>query len=150
MPYNATNINDCSSLIKQTLSQGCDLFIPRIKIPSICSPLWFTAHMLNKIHTSKRKNRRNPTPVNKAKLLSMELTLQNMVASSKERYIAGLVSLFASDQKKLYRYLRNLNKPSSDNSFIDTNSKVLRDPQTIADCFNKFFHQLPTPSNQLS
>lgn len=37
--YNATNINDCSSLIKQILSQGCDLFIPRIKIPSICSPL---------------------------------------------------------------------------------------------------------------
>lgn len=81
------------------------------------------------------------------KLSRLEQTLQSQIADSKECFIYNLVSSFSSDQRKLYRYLRNLRRPAQSTLFVGLNSEVLRDPLEIACAFNLFFHSTFTTSD---
>jgi len=153
--------------LKSTLMEGCISFIPVIPIPSFPSPPWFHAeirHCFRKIHSVRRLIRKNPTLHRIVKLRSLESAAEEMISSAKESHIANLVSSFSSDPKKLFRYLRDLNRPSTSNVFVNNDGESVKDTACIATCFNEFFHstftrsdyilpsidQLPTPSNQLS
>ena len=147
------------------LDDACSRFIPKTALRKSASPAWFTAeirHVLNKIHTVRRHIKRKPTESQLAKLKTLEDKLQSMIEVSKEEYIAGLVDTFHSEPKKLYRYLKKISSKQAVNTFIGLDNKVLQDPQSISDAFNKFFNStfttseyrlpasLPTPSSQLS
>lgn len=65
------------------------------------------------------------------------------------------------DQKKLYCYLRDLNKIRTNSVFVTSEGEFVTDLSRIATCFNEFFHStftrsdyvlpdVPAPSTQLS
>ena len=87
-----------------------------------------------------------------------------MIGCAKATYIESLVTSFSLDPKKLYPYLRDLNKSSTPNVFVNCDGDIVEDPTCIATCFNKFFNStftrseyvlpsvsnLPSPSTHLS
>ena len=92
---------------------------------------------LNKKHTNNRV----------LKLNTLEADLEEMISCA--TYIESLVTSFSSDPKKLYRYLRDLNKPSTTSVFVNCDGNIVEDPTCIATCFNKFFNSTLTRSEYM-
>ena len=58
------NVNDIWSVIKQHISDACQLFIPRVKVPISPSPKWFNSeirHMKKKSLTLRHQYNQTPT-----------------------------------------------------------------------------------------
>ena len=165
--YTCLDVNVSNQFLKSVLAQACHFYIPILQIPSYPSPKWFDAkirHHLKTIHTVKRQLNEKHTNNRVLKLNTLEADLEEMISCAKATYIESLVTSFSSDPKKLYRYLRDLNKPSTPSVFVNCDGDILEDPTCIATCFNEFFNStftrseyvlpsvsnLPSPSTHLS
>ena len=125
------------------LTQACHFYILILQITSYPSPKWFDAkirHHLKKNHTVKHQLNRKHTNNPVLKLNTLEADLEEMISCAKATYIESLVTSFSSDPKKLYHYLRDLNKPSTPSLFVNCDGDIVENPTCIATYFNEFFN----------
>ena len=93
-------------------------------------PPWFNAdikHLLNKIHTLRRRLKKKTTQQKTANLNSMEVTLQGLIAKSKGMYISNLINSFSHKPRKLYQFLKFF-KSEPTTTFLFNNSRAIHDP----------------------
>ena len=155
------------SVLKQMLTDGCEQFIPKFKVPAKPTPRWFNSnvrHLLNCTHTLRRLHKRKPTTNNYEKLLRMETCLRTSIEASRDEYLQRIVSQFQANPKKLYEYLKHLSNSKFKPQFIVSNDTTVQDPRQMAEIFKEYFHstftssdfilpptsQLPTPLVQLN
>ena len=145
----------CSSVqpywsdLKDAIARSTLNCIPKVVIPTKQTPPWFNAsvrHMLNKVHTLRRRLRRHPTHMLEGKLTHMENDLQSIIQSAKEHYLSHLVSMFGSNPSKLYSYLTNLSKSKFESPFIQHDNEIIHDSYKKATLFNEFFNSTLTTS----
>lgn len=135
----AFTINDSWGALCEKLNRACVKFIPRIRISSNRSPVWFTAeirHNLNKIHSIRRSIKSKSTTGLLERLSKLETEVQCVITNAKDNYISNLTSTYKEDSGKLYRYLRNLQRRPCNSVFMGENSEILCDPLKIACSFN--------------
>ena len=112
------NVNDIGSVIKQHISDVCQLFVPRVKVPKSPSPKWFHSENVEKKSlTLRRQYNQTPTLHTLNKLNQTELLLQNLIISSKKDYEHQLVSSYYSNPGtcKLFDHLKSLTDSTSSN-----------------------------------
>lgn len=161
------NIELTWSCLKDKIFKACELFIPRAKYSTHKLPKWFNSgirHLLNRIHTLKRKLKKSSNATRLANLCSLELKLQELMSNAKENYKSQLLTSFSHSPKVLYHHLRLLHKLSEIPQCLIYNSTFILDPTDKVEAFNNFFNstftlsdfelppidQMPTPTNQLS
>ena len=136
------NVNDIWSVIKQHISDACQLLVPRVKVPKSPSPKWFNSeisHMQKKSLTLRLQYNRTPTLHTLNNLNQTELLLQNLIISSKKDYEHHLVSSYYSNPGKLFHHLRSLTDSTSSNYPIFHNTKPVTTPQQKAKLSNDYF-----------
>ena len=155
------------SHLKSTIYCAHDLFVPKFKASSHTSPKWFNSdirHQLNRIHTLRNRIKKSATFYTLSKLSIMEENLQQLILSSKDKFVQNLCSTFKLKPKELYNHLNKLSKSNSTCKFITHNSKLVCDPAEKPLVFNQFFNStftrsdfslpsvkhLPSPISQLS
>lgn len=160
------NIDDLYSYFSSAISSASQYFIPTVVVPNNPSPPWFNSdirHILNKIHSLRRSLKRKSTTCigQENKMARLEEELAAKIASSKERYLLGLVNDFCHNPTKLYRYLRMIAQKPVNSIFEGVRGEILQDPQGISEAFNVFFNStfsnsdytlppmLPSPAEQL-
>ena len=147
---NLDNVEHAWSILKQMLTDGCDQFIPKFKVPLKPTPRWFNSnirHLLNRTHTLRRIHKKKPTSNNYKKLLHMETCLQASIEASRDEYLQRIVSLFQATPKKLYEHLKQLSNSKFKPQFIVNNNTAVHDRRQMAEIFNEYFHSTFTTSD---
>ena len=167
-PALISDLNSYWSDLKLEITNVCLHLVLKTNCSQRKYPRYFTPcirHKLNCIHTLHRRIRRNATLHSISRLENVELELLTLTQTARANYEAHLTAMFSRDPKKLFGYLKNLNK--SNNSlpnFIIHQSSPIYDPIIQANLFNRFFNStfssssyvlppdrcLPTPNSQLS
>ena len=136
----AGSTNNAWSFLKDSLLYACDLYIPTCSLHSNKYPPWFNAdikHLLNKIHTLRRRLKKKTTQQKTANLNSMELTLQCLIAMSKDLYISNLINSFSHKPRKLYQFLKFF-KSEPTTTFLFNNSRATHDPSLLVNHLTTF------------
>ena len=118
---NIDSVEHAWSVLKQMLTDGCEQFIPKFKVPAKPTPRWFNSnvrHLLNCTHTLRRLHKRKPTTNNYEKLQRMETCLRTSIEASRDEYLQRIVSQFQANPKKLYEYLKHLSNSKFKPQFI--------------------------------
>ena len=148
--YGESDVNRTWNFITSRINEACQYLIPCNRVKARPSPKWFNGeikHTLNKVHTLRRHLKRKLSTRMSLKLNNMEVKLQDLMQTAKCKYISSLCQRFFHEHKKLYRYLQDLrNTPQSIPTIIQ-GSTVIRNPSTIAECFNSYFNSTFTRSN---
>ena len=96
------------SHLKSAIYCARDLFVPKFKASSHTSPKWFNSdirHQLNRIHTLRNRIKKSATFYTLSKLSIMEENLQQLILSSKDKFVQNLCSTFKFKPKELYNHL---------------------------------------------
>ena len=142
------DINSAWNLLKSILSVGCSRYIPKVKINSHHPPKWFNSdirHLLNRIHSLRRRINRSPTPYLSEKLSSLELSLQDLMTSTRTQFEASLFKDYSKNSKLIHRYLNMFTSSSAIPNQVHFNDKFATSSLDKADLFNHYFHSVYTP-----
>ena len=153
--------------LKSEILEAYKLFVPKVKSSSFKYPKWFTSeikHLFNCIHSLRRSIKKSSSITKANKLSSLELKVQSLIISAKEKYGANLIAAFSHKPKDLYRHLRYLSKHTSMPQTLIYDSVSISHPKDKVEAFNRYFNstfttsdfvlppldQMPTPLDQLS
>jgi len=145
--FYSDDIETACSRLKDLLYQSMDMF----KQQHLSSrPQWFIPeirHHLNKLHTTRRKVKRNPTKCNKATLKLAEDKLQ-LITSSRQAFEASLVDQYSfTNSNKIFRHTLSLKSSKSIPEAMSLDSNSFSDDYGIANGFNKYFYSVFTQSH---
>ena len=131
------------SFLKSLLLNVIAMFTPLVSVRSKSLPKWFSSnirHQLNKVHTLRKKFKRNSYASNFLRLASAECLLQLSILDARSEYEASLVKGFAqSRDPSIYRYLKSLSASSDIPSVMYHASTKAEHPKDIANLFNSYF-----------
>ena len=133
-----------------TITRACDTHIPKIKVTQGRSSKWFTQeirHLINKIHTQRRRLLKNNTIHRNSLISSLELELEHKIYSARSAYLQRAVASFSDNPRKLYDHLKHLSKGDQTPLTIVHNSSQITDAAVQAKLFNEYFHSVYTTSN---
>ena len=163
----STDIETLWMCLKLEILEACELFVPKVKSSSFKYPKWFTSeikHLLNCIHSLRRSIKKSSSITKANRLSSLELKVQSLIISAKEKYGTDLIAAFSHKPKDLYRHLRYLSKHTSMPQTLIYDSASINHPKDKVEAFNRYFNstftssdfvlppldQMPTPLDQLS
>lgn len=153
--------------LKSVIWEACNLLVPRCEAKKRTGPRWFNhevRHLLNRVHTTRRRIKRGSSTSLLSKLDMLEKELGGAIATAKANYEKQLISTFHTNPSKLYRRLAELSRSRSSPQLIIYQDSPVHDPYNKARIFNEFFNStftvsdyilpppecLPSPSSQLS
>ena len=102
----AMDIDSAWIHLKHILSIGYSRYIPKVKISSHHPPKWFNSdirHLLNRVHSLRRRFKRSPTPQLSERLSSLEQSLQDLMTSTRIQFEASLFSDYSNNRKSIHR-----------------------------------------------
>ena len=148
--FYSDNIEITWARLKDLLHESMDKYIPKKQQHPPNRPQWFTSeiqHCLNKLHTIRKKVKRNPTEHNKSTLKSAEENLQQLITSSRQAYESSLVEQYSSsNSNRIYKVISSLKNNRSIPAAMSLDSDSCDDDLGIANGFNKYFHSVFTKS----
>ena len=150
--FSSNSLESSWSALRDAITLSTSIFVPSATIPSKVSPRWFNAsvrHQLNKVRSLRRRIKRHPTQMLRARLMHMERDLQSLIQSTKENYLMQLVTTFKSNPRKLYTYLNNLSESKFKPHFIYHNNVTIHDPHKRVTIFNEYFNSTFTTSDYI-
>lgn len=149
--YQSNSVEYVWSIIKSTLSNAINQFIPTIKLRAKQHPKWFTPnlrHQIKCIRTLKRKYAKSPSEQNRIRLQTAEKCLNDEISLAKSVYESKLIHDFSStNQSEIYRYIRSLTTSHSIPSTIYSGSSSALDDHNKATLFNQYFYSVFSSSN---
>ena len=165
--YASTDVEFIWSHLKGVIWDACNLFVPLCERKKMRGPHWFTSevrHLLNRVHTARRKIKQISSASLLTKLDRLEKDLGEAIVLAKTKYEMHLVSNFRNNPSKLYRHLTELSRPKSGPQVIIDQEVPVHDSFTKVKLFNQFFNStfivsdfvlpplncLPCPNSQLS
>lgn len=108
------DVDSIWNYIKDCITTGMHMFIPKIKLSSSQTPKWYTSnirHQIKCLRTLRKKHKRHPTDHNLLQVQTAEKDLQNNIQLAKASFEAKLVQDFAfSNNPKIFQYIRNITK----------------------------------------
>ena len=110
----SASIKNVWQFIKQSILNGMNLLIPKVKIRSKVQPKWFNPgiqHSLNYLRTPRKKCYLHPTAANLSKLKSLERKVKNLMSNAKLQFEQNLAS--HNCPTTIFRYMKNLTSSSS-------------------------------------
>ena len=129
------------------------LHIPTVKLGKQCYPKWFDSelrHLLNCLHTLKRKYHCHPTPHTLSKLRALESDLQLIkLIDAKTSFETKLIQgASPKDNSKILKYIRYVSRQKSlpPTSF---ESLTAASDATKLNLFNTYFHSVFTKSSYI-
>ena len=146
---------------------ACNLLVPLCERKKLRGPHWYTSevrHLLDRVHTTRRRIKQISSACLLTKLDRLEKDLGEAIVLAKAKYETHLVSIFHNNPSKLYRHLAELSKPKSGPQVIIDQEAPVHDSFTKVKLFNQFFNStftvsdfvlpslnsLPCPNSQLS
>ena len=155
------SIEQVWSFLKDTILEGMNRFIPKVKASRRNHPIWFSPeirHTLRCLRTQKKKCSKCPTLNNQSQLKSLECRLSELMISAKLHFEQSLSSQSSS---KIFSYIKSLSSTTSVPPIVFLDSSTGCDKVSL---FNTFFHsvfthsefqippleELPVPANSLS
>ncbi len=138
------------NLIKDIITNACLQFVPKLRIPTVTSPRWFTSeirHNLNKVKSLRKRIGSSSTPYLINKLVEMENNLTSQMMEAKSTFITGLTKTFNKQPKKLYSYISSLSDNRPNMQYIMYKGCPLSDMSSIVSAFNDFFNSTFTTSD---
>ena len=141
--------------------------MPLCERKKLRGPHWYTSevrHLLNRVHTTRRRIKQISSACLLTKLDRLEKDLGEAIVLAKAKYETHLVSIFRNNPSKLYRHLAELSRPKSGPQVIIDQEAPVHDSFTKVKLFNQFFNStftvsdfvlpslnsLPCPNSQLS
>ena len=107
--YHLSDVEEVWATLKHILQTAIQAFVPQFLIKKKQHPKWFTPtikHLLNCIHSLRRKYKKNPSNNLKLKLQAEEDNLQVLIVEAKSDYESNLISNYASGNNSLiYKYI---------------------------------------------
>ena len=106
-------------------------------------PHWFTSevrHLLNHVHTARRKIKQISSASLFTKLVHLEKDLGEAIVLAKTKYEMHLVSNFRNNPSNLYQHLIELSGPKSGPQVITDQEVPVHDSFTKVELFNQFFN----------
>ena len=149
--FYSTNIETAWARLKDLLTQAMEIYIPKKRHQLCHRPQWFTSeiqHHLNKLHTLRKKVKRNPSDYNKLNLKVAESTLQQLLASARQSYESALIDQFTkTNSNNIYKYISSLTSSRSIPATMTLDVNILNDDSSIANSFNEYFYSVFTQSS---
>ena len=112
--YLSDNVDSILSQLRSIIMyEVCINLVLTFRKKSKCYPCWFTAevrHLLNRVHTCRRRLKRSPTVTSATRLEHLESELNAACVIAQSNYVAHLINTHSSSPRKLYRYLADLSK----------------------------------------
>ena len=145
MDITSDNVNYMWNTMKEAIFKARDAFIPSSLSKLKRSPLWFNSeihHLLNRIHSLRRRLRQNHSRTLSSRLTNLETFLSSLIFSASSNYEEFLVSSFQSNPKLTYRFMKRMSNSSSVPQVVSYKSQTAIDPQTKVELFNQFFHSV--------
>ena len=140
------DVEETWSSLKSVLTTALDLFVPKKKVPSKKSPVWFNSsirHHLNRVHTLRRKVKSVHSDNNCKKLVAEEQLLKDLMQKSRDEYEYNLVHSYAKNKdNKIYKYVNSLLKRSSLPSTMYLGDLSASSDSEKAALFNGFFESV--------
>ena len=131
------------SFLKDTILEGMNRFIPKVRASRRNHPIWFSPeirHTLRCLRTQKKKCSKRPTLNNQSKLKSLECRLSELMISAKLHFEQSLSSQSSS---KIFSYIKSLSSTTSVPPIVFLDSSTGCDKVSL---FNTFFHSVFTHS----
>ena len=165
--YASTDVEFIWSHLKGVIWDACNLLVPLCERKKLRGPHWYTSevrHLLNRVHTTRRRIKQISSACLLTKLDCLENVLGEAIVLAKAKYETHLVSIFCNNPSKLYRHLAELSRPKSGPQVIIDQEASVHDLFTKVKLFNQFFNStftvsdfvlpslksLPCPNSQLS
>ena len=107
------SIEQVWSFLKDTILEGMNRFIPKIRASRRNHPIWFSPeirHTLRCLRTQKKKCSKRPTLNNQSRLKSLECRLSELMISVKLHFEHSLSSKSSS---KIFSYIKSLSSTTS-------------------------------------
>ncbi|XP_065895943.1 uncharacterized protein [Dysidea avara] len=144
-----SNLSDIDSIwlfIKNNITRGMDLFIPKIRTSSSQFPKWYTSnirHQIKWLRTLRKKYKSHPTDHNLNRIKTAEDNLQNSIQQAKANFEANLVHNFAfSNDSKIYQHVRNITKSASIPATVFFDDSSATHDIDKATLFNRYFYSV--------
>ena len=150
---NSMDIDSAWNHLKSILSIGCSRYIPKIRINSHRPPKWFNSdirHLLNRVHSLRRKVNRSPTPYLSEKLSFLEQSLQDLMTTTRTQFEASLFQDYSKNSKAIHRYLNMFTSSSVIPNQVNLNDTSATSPLDKANLFNQYFHSVYAPYSSTS
>ena len=148
--YLSTDIEFAWKFLKGVLLTSISLFTPLIKIKSASLPRWFTPsirHQLHKIHSLRKRYRRQPSSFNLYHLTSAECLLQLSICDARVDFEGQMIHNFLSQKNSsILRYIRSRSGKPKLPSVMSCGSCAANTPSQIANLFNQYFHSVYSDS----
>ena len=148
--FNCTDVNEAWSIIKQLITTGMDLFIPKVRLRSSQYPKWFTSHLRHQVkclRTLRRTLKRHFSIPVLQQLIHAEDSLQLELLTAKSNHEKNLVNNFVRyKDPKIFHYIKNMNKTNSIPSVLQHNSILVETDKEKAEMFNHYFYSIFTES----
>lgn len=87
--FQLTEVDQIWERLKQEINNVCDLLVPKVTTSDRKPLKWFTKplkHLLNCVHTQRRKVKASPCDRERAKLSELEAKLQDGITDAKGTY----------------------------------------------------------------
>ena len=141
-----SDIDSIWLFIKNNITRGMDLFIPKIRTSSSQFPKWYTSnirHQIKCLRTLRKKYKSHPTDHNLNCIKTAEDNLQNSIQQAKANFEANLVHNFAfSNDSKIYQHVRNITKSASIPATVFFNDSSATHDIDKATLFNRYFYSV--------
>ena len=139
----STDVETAWARLKDLLFHVMATYIPKKRHHSQLRPQWFTSEIqnhLNKLHTLRKKVKRNPTEHNKRNLKAAENVLQQLILSARQTYESALIDHFSkSNSNNIYKFMSSLTSSRSIPTTMFLDSNTLNDDSSISNGFNNQF-----------
>ena len=141
--FYSTDVETAWASLKDLLFHVMATYIPKKRHHSQLRPQWFTSEIqnhLNKLHTLRKKVKRNPTEHNKHNLKAAENVLQQLILSARQTYESALIDQFSkSNSNNIYKFMSSLTSSRSIPTTMFLDSNTLNDDSSISNGFNNQF-----------
>ncbi|XP_065895940.1 uncharacterized protein [Dysidea avara] len=143
-----SDIDSIWLFIKNNITRGMDLFIPKIRTSSSQFPKWYTSnirHQIKCLRTLRMKYKSHPTDHNLNRIKTAEDNLQNSIQQAKANFEANLVHNFAfSNDSKIYQHVpvRNITKSASIPATVFFDDSSATHDIDKATLFNRYFYSV--------
>ncbi len=148
---NCTDVETVWSILQSIINNGINQFAPLVKLRANKNhPKWYnstTRHLINRVRSSRKKAKFNPSVTNISKLEKEEQDLCDQMEIAKSTYEAQLVDEFAyNNNNKLYKYIKSIQNNNSLPIAMHLNSHTGISDQDKASLFNQFFESVYSKS----
>ena len=138
-----SDIDSIWLFIKDSISSGMDLFIPKIRTRSSQFPKWYTSnihHQIKCLRSLRKKYKSHHTDSNLTRIKVAEDKLQTSIQQAKANFEANLVHNFAyNNDSKIFQHVRNITKSASFPATVFLDDSSATQDIDKATLFNSYF-----------